>query len=199
MEQMKKQISMYVAGLLMSGLLILPTHFQAQGIHKGMIITQATLAGGLAKENGEWDSRFYIYGESEYLATDHLGINGSVYANMGSTHDFFPDPISGDVFYHSLFFGPNYHFISGKPLDLYVGCQPGLSLLRPGPTESFILLPDFTGLAPNASLNLGAAWYGSFFHFYTQVRGITGLYANEYYRVPLHEIRLCFGLGFNFF
>jgi hypothetical protein len=200
---MEKLIRLLLCILILSTLLSGSTGaLQAQGVHAGMARVQGTLALGLLNKSQEL--RYYLYGEGEYLLDDHWGLNGAVYAQMGSSKQEFSDNVSpsgGNYLTHSLFSGPVYHFRPNTPLDVYVAVQPGIHLTQ-SPRVEYpfgITFPQAYDIHPAASLNVGAAYYGSFFHLFAQLRAVTGhnLKAGTVY--GLAELRPTFGLGFNLF
>jgi hypothetical protein len=167
------------------------------GIHQGLWRVQGTVGLGISKP----ELRYYVLGELEGLISDHVGINGTVYANLGSDRSafdiFFSPPKADDYYVHSVLAGPIYHFISNKPIDLYAGFQPGLSL-----TQLNFLYPDNAvgtewSAAPTASVLTGVAYYGSFFHLFAQARYVATRHATIRANTPLRDIRLAIGLGFN--
>lgn len=169
------------------------------GVHAGMVRAQATFSLGLL--NARQESRYYLYADAEGMLNEHLGLDGGIYVQLGSskgelrsTSAFF----NSDMRAHTLLFGPNYHFRPQKPLDVYAGVQPGLHLvLEPAP---FGIGPAIahTSVAPAASLVTGVAYYGSFFHLFGQARGIWGNGVGGSVAYGISELRLSFGLGFNF-
>jgi hypothetical protein len=173
---------------------------QAQtGVHAGMVRVQATFSLGLLNARQEY--RYFLYTNAEAMLNDHLGLDGGFYVQLGSSKGELRDPAPGrhtDMRAHCLLFGPNYHFRPGKPLDVYAGVQPGLHLvMEPAP---FGIGPayDHVAVAPAASVVGGLAYYGSFFHLFGQARGIWGNGVTGSTPYGISELRLSFGLGFNF-
>jgi hypothetical protein len=196
MEKMKRGawIVIFLACMLPS--------MNAQGIHRGMLRTQGTLAAGIVNRSEE--IRYYVYGELEYLLDDHVGFNGAIYGQVGSSKQEFPEliaPDGGDYFTHSVFAGPIYHFRQDTPLDLYVGLQPGLHLTQsPFVNQAWgIQYQESWSLSPSASALAGIAYYGSFFHVFGQLRALTGQNVKAGTLYGIAELRPTFGLGFNLF
>lgn len=184
-------------GLLM---LLGGSMYGQQGVHAGMVRVQGTFALGVL--NGSEETRSYIYGEAEGMLDDHVGFNGGLWAQVGSSKDEYSEAEAigrGDVLVHSLFAGPQYHFLPGRAIDVYVGLQPGLHLVsQPAVELDGEPLDAGSHLVPGASVNTGVAWYGSFFHLFGQMRGVWGEYVSGPRRYGISEVRVCFGLGFNF-
>ena len=182
---------------------------QPVGVGKGMIRTQGTYVFGF----DGLETKYYINGGAEYMLTDNIGWNGNLSANIGSskqdavlflTDCCKPDDEIEDYYVHSLFFGPYYHFLPNKRIDLYAGIQPGMSLFHApeyqyqvSSTETRTALTT-NAVLPNASAVAGVAYYGSFFHLFGNARFVTGSVHNQTYKANLNELRLAFGLGFNF-
>jgi hypothetical protein len=177
-------------------------HGQSAGVHAGLVRVQGTLALGLM--NSSHELRYFVYGEGEYLVDDQIGLNGAVYAQVGSSHDEFAGsvaPQGGDYFSHSLFSGPVFHLRPNSPLDVYVALQPGLHLTR-SPRLEYpfgIGFPESWSISPSASMNFGVAYYASFFHLFAQVRALTGQNLKAGSEYGIGELRPTFGLGFNIF
>jgi hypothetical protein len=173
-----------------------------EGIHKGLISVQGTLAVGFDINKTTPEQRFYIYGESEYLISDHIGINGSAWGNLGSSERRFQafgsTKKQEDVYVHSALAGPVFHAFVNQPLDLYVGVQPGFSFIH----GKYITPVDGTAIdfqvSPTASVHGGIALYASFFHLFAQVRYVRTQLFSLHNQVRLNDVRVCIGLGFNF-
>ncbi len=178
-----------------------------EGVHKHMVRTMGTVGMGYGQD--EW--RYLIMGESGFFLSDKVEMNGAIHITAGTSN---PNRLKnyavgstsnsnytgGKIFMHSLFTGPKIHFTPNKPLDLYIGFQPGLSLVISTEyqgAESYTYIPKVYGLAPIVSECAGAAYYGSFFHLFAELRWIQGRFNSSYYSIPLGEIRGSFGLGFN--
>ncbi|MCB9234013.1 MAG: hypothetical protein H6581_20320 [Bacteroidia bacterium] len=175
------------------------------GVHKNMVQVQGTF--GVGNNFHEW--KYYVYGDLGFMASDHIEINGVIFANLGSSANdltgvaeyISPNLFGQDYRTHSLFFGPRYHFMPNQPFDVYALVQPGVTLVHTQTVQSvggFAAEPARNGLAPVFSVGGGLAYYGSFFHLFGETRFVAGGYYNEAYSIPLNEIRLAFGLGFNF-
>lgn len=183
--------------------LFLSTAGFSQGPEKGTILFQGSFAAGL--DLVENDTRFYVWGDMGYMVTDHIGVNGATILQAGSTNAEFPQfalpgvERDSDLRSYYVFFGPEWHFRPGKPLDVYASFQPGLTLshipdhLDPffGPRNDMFLV------SPVASVNGGIAYYGSIFHVFASTRVVAGGSSNVFYQVRIAEIMPSFGLGFN--
>ncbi|MFN8394525.1 MAG: hypothetical protein U0176_07625 [Bacteroidia bacterium] len=172
-----------------------------EGIHKGMFRTQGTVALGIDINKVTKEQRYYIYGESEYLLSDHIGVNGSAWFNIGSSeHRLIPLGTPEEEGYvHSALAGPVFHAFSNQPLDLYVGIQPGFSLTVARTVAPFDGVQESIQLSPTATVHGGVAYYGSFFHLFAQARYVRTQHTNINDIRQFNDLRLCIGLGFNFF
>ena len=168
-----------------------------EGIHQGMIRVQGTVGLGISKQ----ELRYYVLGELEGCISDHLGINGTVYANLGSDRSafdiYFSKPAADDYYVHSVLAGPIYHFLADQPIDVYVGVQPGISLTQLNYMNTAGNVGTEYGVAPTASALTGIAYYGSFFHLFAQARYVGTRHATVQDNSPLRDLRLAIGLGFN--
>lgn len=176
----------------------------AQGPRKGMIRTQGSLAAGSDFRTG--DSRYYLWGDTEYLLTDHVGVDGALILQAGSSQNEFPmNPLPGierdvDLATHYSLFGLNWHFMPDRPVDVFVGFQPGWAVSQiPAHQDPWLLdMPEQTLLGPVASIHGGVAYYGSIFHVYSDLRLIGGSGGKSVaYDVRIGEVMASFGLGFN--
>ncbi len=192
MEQMKKLL---VFLPLLLGLSLFAQ--KEQGIHKGMIRVQGTVGLGISKP----ELRYYVIGELEGMISDHIGINGTVYGNLGSDRSIFDvyavKPKADDYYVHSVLAGPIYHFLTDRPLDVYVGFQPGWSITQLNYIGAADVVKTEFGVSPTASALTGVAYYGSFFHLFAQARYVATRHATLRYNTPLRDLRLAIGLGFN--
>lgn len=191
-------------------ILILPLLFgtllfgqSEDGVHQGMVRFQGTVALGFDTNKqvyAKGEQRYYIYGEFEYLLNDHIGLNGSIFANLGSSQrvslvtETAPQE---DGYVHSVFTGPVYHFLPNQAFDLFVGVQPGFSYLKVHHAEPYDLITS-TQFGPTGSIFGGAAYYGSFFHLFAQARYVASPFMNNLAQRNFNDLRLCIGLGFNF-
>lgn len=185
--------------LLLVGALTGAKAQKEHGVHAGMVRVQATYSIGLL--NARQETRYFLYGDAEGLVNDHLGIDGGVYVQLGSSNAEYSSGSANrynDIRAHTLLFGPNYHFRPKKPLDIYAGVQTGLHLVREPAYIGIEPAPVHTSIAPAASVVGGLAYYGSFFHLFGQVRGIYGNGVGGSVQYGISELRLSFGLGFNF-
>jgi hypothetical protein len=173
---------------------------KTEGIHQGMVRVQGTVAMGIDLRQYTGEQRYYIYGEGEYLLSDHIGVNGSIWGNVGSStlrYTATTDPRE-EALVHSILAGPVFHLWTGRPVDVFAGIQPGFSLTQERTTffaHGAVMENQF---GPTASVFGGAAYYGSFFHLFAQVRYVRAQHISYYQLHPMNDLRLCIGLGFNF-
>ncbi|HEX2899303.1 MAG TPA: hypothetical protein VHS96_06255 [Bacteroidia bacterium] len=173
-----------------------------QGIHQWMFRAQGTVALGLDINKYTPEQRYYIYGEGELLVSDHIGINGSAWYNLGSSERRFisfgaPDGAE-DAKAHSILAGPVFHAFADHPLDLFLGIQPGFSLTTMKYNTPVDGVETEFQVSPTASVHGGVAYYGSFFHLFAQARYLRTQHYSIRNQQPLNDLRLCIGLGFNF-
>lgn len=174
------------------------------GIHQYLIRTTGSFAFGYGGK--EW--RYHIYGEAGFLLTDKTEFNGGINLGVGSSNpnslDYFQGNKTGninpgDYRWHGYWAGLKYHFLTDKNMDVYVGLQPGLAMViaQPHFSEQLGNAGREMGIAPLVSECAGIAYYASVFHVYAELRMIQGKYNSPRYSLPLSEVRLSFGLGFN--
>jgi hypothetical protein len=170
-----------------------------EGIHKGLVRVQGTVGLGVSK----MELRYYFIGELEGLVSDHIGINGTTYTNLGSDRSIFDvyavKPKRDDYYVHSVLTGPIYHFLVDQPIDFYVGIQPGFSFTQANYINASGGASTEFGFAPTASALTGVAYYGSFFHLFAQARYVATRHASVQVNTPLRDLRVAIGLGFNIF
>lgn len=190
-------------GLMIILGMVLAVGLHAQGPRQGMIRTQGSL--GVSKDFHRGESRYYIWGDAEYMLTDHIGLDGAMLLQVGSSEMEFPEvPLGGqerdiDLSTHFTFFGPNWHFRPDQPLDVFVGFQPGWAFASV-PAHADAQLgnrPSAILFGPAASVHGGVAFYGSIFHLFADVRLMGGNAQNENYESRVAQVMGSFGLGFN--
>jgi hypothetical protein len=168
-----------------------------EGIHRGLIRVQGTVGLGISK----MELRYYVIGELEACLSDHIGINGTTYTNLGSDRSVFDvyavKPKNDDYYVHSVLTGPIYHFLTDQPLDVYLGIQPGISFTQLNYLNAAGNVGTEFGVAPTASALTGVAYYGSFFHLFAQARYVATRHATVRDNTPLRDLRIAIGLGFN--
>lgn len=172
-----------------------------EGIHEGMVRVQGTFAIGFDQnKNFGAEQRYYLQGESEYLVGHHLGLNGSVFLNLGSSNRLELGNAKSieDAYVHSVLVGPVHHIFDDQPLDLFFGFQPGFSVIDQYDFNVFSGNARAYHFAPTASVFGGVAWYGSFFHLFAQARYLNTLANSRQYGRSMNDLRLSIGLGFNF-
>jgi hypothetical protein len=175
---------------------------KSQGIHPWMVRVQGTVAMGLDINKVKPEQRYYVYGEGEVLVSDHIGVNGAVWYNLGSSERrffSFGDPDGAeDLKVHSILAGPVFHAFANQPIDLFAGIQPGFSLTTAKYNTPVDGVETNLQISPTASVHGGVAFYGSFFHVFAQARYLRTQHFSLRERQPLNDLRLCIGLGFNF-
>ena len=180
------------------------------GIHKNMLITNFTFSVGKSPS----ELKYYLYTSAEWTLTDNVGIEGSVFINLGSSENDLGTLLNSccatdggtlDYQTHNLFFGPNYHFFDHKRGDLYAGIHPGLTLFA-APEMTYEREWGETGtiaetysVNPAASFHAGAAYYARFFHAFVQTRYVMSRNDSFNYSGKFNEFRVALGLGFNLF
>lgn len=171
------------------------------GIHAGLVRVQGTVALGFDINKVTPEQRYYIYGEGEVLISNHIGVNGSAWYNLGSSERRFreygtPDSIE-DLKVHSILAGPVFHAFANRPIDLYAGIQPGFSITTSNYNMPFGGVGTDVQVSPTASVHGGIAFYGSFFHLFAQARYLRTQHYSLRNQQSLSDLRLCIGLGFN--
>ncbi|MEM7041058.1 MAG: hypothetical protein AAF570_29105 [Bacteroidota bacterium] len=180
------------------------------GIHQNMLITNLTFSVGKSPS----ELKYYVFTSAEWTLTDNWGIEGGLFFNVGSSEkDVIPllntccavDPQTEDYYTHNLFFGPNYHFLTRKRVDFYVGVHPGLQLFT-APAFTYantdggsVDVERNYGISPAASFQTGLAYYAKFFHAFLNTRYVLGRHDSALYEGKFNEMRFMLGLGFNLF
>lgn len=159
----------------------------------GMLRATAGIEPGILLNSGQLTT--YISGLLEYHLQERVSVRGdvSMYFNLNN---------SSLLDNHGLYFGALYHFTDKALIDPYIGLQPGVHLSRFRYTDDLgtsNYRSNFRVL-PVASIVGGLNCYVSrFFNFYISSRAVFGTFSGGGVplSMPLHELRINFGLGFN--
>jgi hypothetical protein len=159
----------------------------------GMLRATAGIEPGILLNSGQLTT--YISGLLEYHLQERVSVRGdvSMYFNLNN---------SSLLNNHGLYFGALYHFTDKALIDPYIGLQPGVHLSRFRYTDD-LGTSDYRSnfrVLPVASIVGGLNCYVSrFFNFYISSRAVFGTFSGggAPLSMPLHELRINFGLGFN--
>lgn len=183
--------------LIITSLLLIGLSLKAQEdkvVKKdGMLRATAGIEPGILLNSG--DLTTYISGLLEYHLQERISVRGdiSAYFNLKDS------PLLAN---HGLYFGALYHFTDKTIVDPYLGLQPGIQVSRfrylddsgAGPFRT-----DFRVL-PVVSLVGGVNFYVSrYFNFFISSRAVFGTFSGggAPLSIPMNELRVNFGLGFN--
>lgn len=171
---------------------------KGQYINKGVLRAQLTLSAGDMLHYKDAVNLF-LHGDLGYYLDEKISLRGDSYYYLGN--------IEGEDLFdqnHSTFAGIVYHFGTNSHIDPFVGFQPGVAITRQAPVimagnpdiqiegNSMKFSPLVSGLA-------GINFYGSdYFHLFLNIRYLQGNYMSFYNTVPLDELRISAGLGWNF-
>ena len=183
--------------LILTSLLFLGMSLKAQEdkVDKkdGMLRATAGIEPGVLLNSGNLTS--YISGLLEYHLQEKVSVRGdvSIYFNLKDS------PLLAN---HGLYFGAMYHFSNKAIVDPYIGLQPGIQLSRVSYLDNLGIGPQSSNfrVLPVASIIGGFNFYVSrFFNFYISSRAVFGTFSGggAPLSMPLHELRINFGLGFN--
>jgi len=160
----------------------------------GLVRAQATFTPSyFLKDNIQ---PIYLHGELSFFMSEHASINSDSYWLIGYQND------RRDFrHHHSLFTGGAYHLPTGK-FDPYISFQPGIAVTE---LETYVLqenqiVPDGRQLKVSPLLSCGAGfnfYVGRFLHFFLNLRYVNGKYLHATDPLPLHELRISAGLGWN--
>lgn len=164
--------------------------------YRGIIRASSSFAtGNMPQANLK---NVYISGDLEYYINGNISVRSESFLFLNSLDN----PTSPLLQNHQLFSGAAYHFRPDKPLDLYVGFQPGIaysqtSLVQLEPTDPS--MSDAT-LNPLISGMAGMNYYATkLFHLFINTRYVSGKHlSNAPTPLSLNEFRVTFGLGINF-
>ncbi|CAG0966540.1 MAG: hypothetical protein HND27_04205 [Bacteroidetes bacterium] len=162
-------------------------------IEKGLLRFQGTLsAGKMLQQNVK---NVLLHGDMEYYTDQKISIRSDVYYFVNSPGN--NKPLKQN---HSLFVGSNFHLFSQGSFDAYIGIQPGVALSQSAvPKESSPVFSTYPStFNPLFSGIVGFNYYGpQYFHLFIQARYISGNHLSDVAPIPLEELRVSFGLGFN--
>lgn len=140
----------------------------------------------------------YLTGDLEYYINSNISVRSESFLFLNSLDN----PTSPLLQNHQLFSGASYHFRPDKPLDLYVGFQPGIAYSQTALTQLEPTDPSMSEatLNPLISGMAGVNYFATkFFHLYINTRYVSGKHlSNAPEPLSLNEFRITFGLGLNF-
>lgn len=170
------------------------TPFIARGLFSG----KGTVAAGLP--TAYKGKNMYFSGNLEYYLEDNVSFRGGIYFFLGSKDMAHPFAMNS-----TLFTGYYYHFLTSNHLDPYLGLEPGISwsqLKKPDDpateTYPYNISKYPQSVNPVFSLTTGINYYASnWTHLFIEVKYIKGTHISDISAVPLDELRIAFGFGFN--
>ena len=171
-------------------------NLNAQGLEtrEHLLSTTATISPGFQKNNS--DINIYLHGMVSFYPEPKVSIDGEAYWFLGGQNQ---TTLMAEN--SSLVFGMNYHFAKDGNVDPFVGIMPGLSLVS---TNNYTIQQSFVtqySIVPIVTLNAGfkfhmAKWCNAF----VNLRYIKGTLVEHHFEaLPLDEVRISFGLGFNIY
>ena len=133
-----------------------------------------------------------LSGSWSYYLSEHVSVHGEGSYFLTSLNDF--SRVSSN---HSLLGGLNYHFKANTRFDPFLGMQPGAGFFT---REGGKLVQYKTEVVPVISFVAGMNYYvGSIFNFFVHLLYLQSQSLEHLpVKMPLSEIRLMAGLGFNF-
>lgn len=164
--------------------------------YRGLVRMSGSFATGtMPKANLK---NVYLTGDLEYYINGNVSLRSESFLFLNSLDN----PTSPLLQNHQLFTGASYHFRPDKPLDFYMGFQPGIaysqvSMTQLEPTDP--AMSDAT-LNPLISGMAGVNYFATkFFHLFINTRYVSGKHlSNAPTPLSLNEFRISFGLGINF-
>lgn len=176
-----------VIGIVLS-LICMSTLTQAQISKRHGLRTMGTLSPGYMV--GLKEGVVSLSGSWSYYLNEHISVHGEgsyLLSNLTGT-------MVGKN--HSLLGGLNYHINKNSRFDPFVGMQPGIGFFTRHGNELNTYKSEIVQLI---SFVAGMNYYvGSIFNFFVHFRYLQGQSLSYLpVRVPLSEIRLMAGLGFN--
>ncbi len=170
-------------------------------VHKGLFRTEATFTPGIFLKGGL--TATYLSGNLEYYFHRNVSFRGDGYYFLG-----YLDKEKPFVFNHSVLAGASYHFATKNHWDPYLGFQPGIALSQ---SNELVTMMDtshawvvverksYASFQPLVSTILGANYYfQKVFHIFGEIRFTNGKHISGFPARSLSDIKLSFGLGFNF-
>jgi len=164
-------------------------------IDKGLVRFQGTI--GMGKLLNLNETNIFLTGNLEYYIQSLISARGDVYYFLKNDENSLKQN-------HQLFSGASYHIKTNNNFDPYIGFQPGMALTqsfnspRKG-NESVQQFSSSTSYSPLISGVVGFNYYASkWFHLFVDGRIVQGRHLSNFNAVSLNEVRISFGLGFNF-
>ena len=144
----------------------------------------------------------YMHGDLEYYLNKRISVRSEAFYFFNVLNNDNPPLLMN----HQLFSGALYHFRPDKPLDLYVGFQPGIAYSQSSDVPcNTCITRDATEVPSNKTFNplvsgmAGVNYYATkIFHFFISARYLTGTHLSNKTPLSLNEFRVSFGLGLNF-
>ncbi len=153
-----------------------------------------TIAPGF--QQGNPDMNIYVHGLAYFYPEPRVSLNGEVYWFTGAQEQ---ETLLAEN--STLLFGPNFHFAKDGPFDPHIGLMPAISLVSA--IDRSGSRPEFGGysVVPLLALNLGARYhFMKWFNVFGNVRYMMGTLTENYPQaLSMNELRISFGLGFNFY
>lgn len=167
------------------------THAQDTLSHRGLLLGSAAIAPGFMTGLDQTNS--YLVGRAEYFLEDRISLCGRAALWAGAQHE--PSLLERN---HQISSGPWFHRWRGA-LDLRVGVEPGIAIVRPALPQLLVLGADRpTRAVPTIALGAGLTflvWHH--FHFFADVRYTSGRYPGGVGgSIDISEVTVCGGLGF---
>ncbi|MDT8411914.1 MAG: hypothetical protein RQ875_05600 [Vicingaceae bacterium] len=164
-------------------------------VDKGLVRFQGTISVGKLLSMDE--TNIFLTGNLEYYVSSQISVRGDMFHFLKNDENILNKN-------HQLFSGASYHIKTGNNFNPYFGFQPGLALSQSfnGSKKSLDNLPQTTSgtsVSPLISSVFGFNYYASkWFHLFIDGRLVHGRHLSNYKPVSLNEVRISFGLGFNF-
>lgn len=161
---------------------------------KGNFRSHGNIAGGYLFQQKR--AAAYITGDGDIFIDNHVALTGSLWFSvpLGKKYE------TGIKANHQFFGGVNYHILKQGRWDPYFGLTPGVGLVSAAYQNGEELRRTKISPVPLVSAAVGCNYYiGSIFNFYLKLQGVTGqLLKDVPQAVPLHELKMTAGLGWNF-
>lgn len=169
-------------------------HAQSLETRKHLVGGSATIAPGFQQNNP--DMNIYLHGFAYFYPEEKVSINGELYWYMGAQQQ---ETLMAEN--STLLFGPNYHFLKDGPFDPHIGIMPAISLVSAIDRSGLRPSVGKLSVVPLLSLNVGAKYhFMKWFNIFGNVRYFMGTLTEQYSSaLPLNELRVSVGLGFNFY
>lgn len=185
----------FLIGLFLFLSLFLFSQEESIVVNKGLVRFQGTI--GIGKLLSIDETNIFLTGNLEYYIQSNISGRGDVYYFLKNDENTLKQN-------HQLFAGASYHINTHSNFDPYIGFQPGMALTQSfntpkKNTDSVNQLTSSTSFSPLMSGIVGFNYYASkWFHLFVDGRFVQGRHLSNFKAVSLNEIRVSFGLGFNF-